>query len=97
MHCKLLRFTDRQYIIKNAARLLKNNPFYGSNIYISDDVTPRIREQRQRLRQFHLQSIQQDSRVQFAYIPMSVPPIISYKLKSGAFKTFKLGQSNPIA
>ncbi|XP_038061921.1 uncharacterized protein LOC119732469 [Patiria miniata] len=97
IHCKLLRYTDRQHIIKNAARHLKNNPFQGSNIFISDDVTQRIREQRRRLREQHLQSIRQDSRVQFAYIPMSVPAVISYKLKSGSFKTFRMGQSNLIS
>ena len=97
IHVKLLRYTDRKFILKNAARTLKNNPYKGANIYITDDVTSRIRAGRKCLREDHLQSIRNDSRVQFAYIPMSVPAVISYKLKSGPFKTFRLGEATPIS
>ena len=97
IHCKLLRYTDRQYILKNAARLLKNNPYKGTNIFISDDVTPRVRQARKRLRDDHLQSIRRDSRVQFAYLPHSVPAVIHYKLTSGPLKTFRLGDADPIS
>ena len=93
IHCRLLRYTDRQHIIKSASRCLRNNKFKGSNIYISDDVTPKIREARKDLRLRHLPSIRRDERVQFAFIPMSIPPVITYKLHTVQFKTFRHGDA----
>ena len=87
IHCMLRRYTDRQLIIKNPAGCLKNNPFKQSKIFISDDVTAKTRGARNRLRQDHLPGIWSDHRVSFAYIPMSLPPIISYKLTSGQFRS----------
>jgi len=37
--------TDRQYILANAAKYLKENQYVGSLLYISDDVTKDVREQ----------------------------------------------------
>ena len=88
IHCKLLRYGDRQLILRNAAKLLKGNKFNGSNIYISDDVTTRVRDFRKRLREENLPGLRRDERVQFAYIPWSVPPLIRYKLHTGEFKTY---------
>lgn len=88
IHCKFLRYNDRQYILKNAAKLLRNNKYRGSSVYISDDVTRTIRDGRKQLRENQLQSIRQDERVNFAFIPWTIPPVIRYKLHSGAFKSF---------
>ena len=46
IHVYLLKYTDRQYILANAAKCLKENQYDGSSLYISDDVTKDVREQR---------------------------------------------------
>ena len=91
IHCRLLRYGDRQYILKNALKHLKNNKFKGNNIFITDDVTPKVRAHRKELREIHLRRIQREKRVHFAYIPWSVPAMISYKIHDGPFKSFRLG------
>ena len=88
IHCKLLRYGDRQHILRNAAKHLKGNKFNGSTIYISDDVTANVRDSRKRLREENLPGLRRDQRVQFAYIPWSIPPLIRYKLHTGEFKTY---------
>ena len=90
IHCKLLRYGDRHHILKNAAKLLRNNQYKGANIFISDDVSAKARNARKQLREDHLPSIRQDERVNFAFVPWSLPPVIMYKLHSGAFKSFTL-------
>ena len=39
IHVKLLRYPARAAILKQAPRSLKNHPYHGNNIFISDDVT----------------------------------------------------------
>ena len=94
IHCRLLRFTDRQHILKQAPSALRNNPYKGSHIFISDDVTSNIRNARKQLRENHLPGIHHDARAQFAFIPWSVPAVITYKLHSGTFKSFRLGDAS---
>ena len=50
IHSKLLRYPDRQYLLKQAAKSLRNNPYKGSKIYISDDVTSYTRNTHKQLR-----------------------------------------------
>jgi len=49
IHVYLLRYSDRQYILANAAKCLKDNQYEGSTLFISDDVTKEVREQRKKL------------------------------------------------
>ena len=51
IHVYLLKYTDRQYILANAAKCLKENQYDGSSLYISDDVTKDVQEQRKKLRE----------------------------------------------
>ena len=81
IHVYLLKYTDRQYILANAAKCLKENQYDGSSLYISDDVTKDVREQRQKLKEKHLKNLRQRDDVQFAYVAWSVPAKILYKLK----------------
>ena len=53
VHVYLLRYTDKQYILHNAASTLKEKPFQGANLYISDDVSKRMREDRKKLKGAH--------------------------------------------
>ena len=77
----LLKYTDRQYILANAAKCLKENQYDGSSLYISDDVTKDVLEQRKKLKEKHLKNLRQRDEVQFAYVAWSVPAKILYKLK----------------
>ena len=91
IHCKLLRSGDREYILRNASKCLRNKTFKKSKVFITDDVTERVRHARKRLRENELQEIRNDDRVHFAYIPFSLPPVIKFKLHTGAFKTHRPG------
>ena len=51
LHVYLLKYTDRQYILANAVKCLKENQYDGSSLYISDDVTKDVREQRKKLKE----------------------------------------------
>ena len=57
IHVYLLKYTDRQYILANAAKCLKENQCDGSSLYISDDVTKDVREQRKQLKEKHLMNL----------------------------------------
>ena len=48
VHVYLLRYTDKEYVLRNAASKLKDNPFQGANLFISDDVSKAVREQRKK-------------------------------------------------
>ena len=81
IHVYLLKYTDRQYILANAAKCLKENQYDGLSLFISDDVTKDVREQRKKLKKKHLMNLRQRDDVQFAYVAWSVPAKILYKLK----------------
>ena len=72
IHVYLLKYTDRQYILANAAKCLNENQYDGSSLYISDDVTKDVREQRKKLKEKHLKNLHQRDNVQFAYEAWSV-------------------------
>ena len=59
IHVYLLKYTDRQYILVNAAKCLKENQYDGSSLYISDDVTKDDRKQRKKLKEKHLMNLRQ--------------------------------------
>ena len=80
VHVYLLRYTAKEYILRNAASKLRENPFHEANLYISDDVSKSVREQRKKLKERHLNKIRSREDVQFAYIPWSVPARIIFKL-----------------
>ena len=46
IHVYLLRYKDRQFILANAVKTVKDNPYKESNLYLSDDVTKGVRDQR---------------------------------------------------
>ena len=94
IHVYLLRYTDKQYILRNAASALKDNPFQEANLYISDDVSKKVRDDRKKLKELHLEEIRAREEVDFAYIPWNVPARILYKVKdSNKFKSFFLPEA----
>ena len=87
----LLKFTDEQYILRNAAAKLKDHPFQEANLFISDDVSRKVREDRKKSRENHLDAIHACEDVEFAFIPWSVPAHILFKNKdTDKLKSFSL-------
>ena len=76
----LLRYTDKQYILRNAASKLKDNPVQDANLYISDVFSKIVRDDRKKLKERHLEDFRQREDVQLAYVPCNVPARILYKL-----------------
>lgn len=61
----LLRFTDKQYILRNAVAKLKDHSFQGANLFISDDVSSKVRDNRRKLKGNHLEAIRAHEDVEF--------------------------------
>ena len=81
VHVYLLRYTDKQYILRNAASKLRDNPFLQANLYISADVSKSVRDNRKKLKERRLEEFRQREDVGFAYIPWTIPARILYKVQ----------------
>lgn len=53
----------------------------GAKIFISDDVSKGVREERKKLKERHLDSIRSREEVEYAFIPWNIPARILYKVK----------------
>lgn len=89
IHVLFLRYQDKLKVLKNAAKSLKENPYQKSKVFITDDVSSKVRTERSFLRKNYLDSVRTNPQVLFAYIPWSVPARIIYKTTSNVFKTLK--------
>ena len=69
VHVYMLRYTDKVNLLKLAASKLKDNKYKESMIFISDDVSKSVRDDRSKLRKNYLQEIKARPEVQFAFIP----------------------------
>lgn len=91
IHVYLLRYTDKVNLLKLAASKLKDNKYKESMIFISNDVSKSVRNDRSKLRKNHLQEIKAKPEVQFAFIPWSVPArILCKKDGTDSLKSFYL-------
>ena len=74
IHVALLRYPDKQFILRNAAAKLKDNPYLDAKIFISDDVSKAVRDERKILKDRHLaiEEIRNREDVEYAFIPWSV-------------------------
>ncbi|KAL9976481.1 hypothetical protein ACROYT_G013789 [Oculina patagonica] len=79
IHVALLRYPDKQFILRNAAAKLKDNPYLDAKIFISDDVSKAVRDEGKILKDRHLEEIRNQEGVEYAFIPWSVPLRILYK------------------
>ena len=90
IHVKLLRFADREAILKRSSAL-KDVRIRGSRVGISDDVHKDTREEHKRL-MVTVKKMRQENK--FAFIPYSVPRVIKYKTgpkdAPGPLKTLRL-------
>ena len=84
IHVCLLRYTDKVYILKNAAAKLKNNKY---------KVSKSVRMERTELRKNHLPNIKKRENVLYAFIPWSVPAQILHK-EDGTEKLKSFSLSN---
>ena len=83
IYMKILNWEDKEYLLKISPSRLKRNSFgFGANavkIYISDDVSKKVRDDRKLFRQRYLKDIQQKQGVKVAFVPFLVPARIQYK------------------
>ena len=95
IHVYLLRYTDKVFILKSAASKLKDNKYRNSQLFISDHVSKTVRMERAKLRKDFLPAVKAKTKVQFAFIPWSIPAQILYK-EDGAerLKSFQLPKNN---
>ena len=49
IYVNLLRYGDREKILRIAPKSLKNKPYHGSKVYITDDVSKQVRADRKKL------------------------------------------------
>ena len=75
IHVKLLRFGDREAILKRSSAL-KDVRMRGSKVGISDDVHKDTRDEHKRL-MVKVKQLRDENK--FAFIPNSVPRVIKYK------------------
>ena len=85
IHVYLLKYTDRQYILANMAKCLKENQYDGLSLFISNDVTKDVREQRKKLKEKHLMNLRQRDDVQFAYVAVQFQLRFCINLKTIQF------------
>ena len=56
IHVALLRFTDKQYICSKDAAKLRDHPFQEANLFISDDVSRKVRKDQKKLKENYLEA-----------------------------------------
>ena len=81
IHVKYLNWMDKEYVLKRAPKLLKNNP-YGrqqATLIITDNVTKIVHEQRKILKTQYLPKILEKPDVKVGFIPHVVPAQTQYK------------------
>ena len=95
IHVALLRYTDKPFILRNAATKLKDNPFQDAKFFISDDVSKAVRDERKKLKERHLESFHTREDVEYAFVPWSIPARILYKVNGSLkLKSFILSASD---
>ena len=96
IHIKLLRFTDREAILKRSS-VLKGVTIRGSKVGVSDDVHKDTRMEHKQL-MVKVKKLREENK--FAFIPNSVPRLIKYKDgpkdSPGSLKTLRLSDLHKV-
>ena len=81
IHCRLLNWEDKDYLSKIAAGRLQRNLFGKDQIkiYVSDDVSKKVSDQRKELREKYLPDIRMKSNVKIAFVLLMIPARIQYR------------------
>lgn len=90
IHVKLLRYPDRVAILKQASSL-KDNPYHGNNIFISDDVSVAVRKQRKQLVRVK-KLLQQKHPGKRVFIPHVVPAVLLREDSNGELVRVRPGE-----
>ena len=91
--CRFLHWGDKEYVLKRAPKAFKDNP-YGAGkglIFVTDDVSHKVRRERKTLREEHLPALREKSSVKVAFIPFLMPARIQYE-EGDSWKFFLLAQ-----
>ena len=80
IHADLLKYPDKQFILRNSATKLKDNPYECAKIFISD-VSKDVREERMKLKEWHLDGICSREEVEYAFVPWNILARILHKVK----------------
>lgn len=89
IHVRFRDLSDRDKILQAAPGKLKDTPYRGAKIFISDDVCPAIRNARKALRA-KLPEVRQGAGVRYAYVPRSVQAcIVMVKTDGSRHKIYK--------
>ena len=92
IHVYLPRYPDKGRIQKAAMNTLKDNPFFHSQIFVSDNVSKSVWSVRAKLGKDHLKQLKERKGAQFTFIPWSVPMQMLYEeTYSESLKSFKIG------
>lgn len=83
IHVKLLRYGDREKVLRSAPKSLKNKPYNGQNVFIADDVSAKVREERKKLIA-ERNKMRGDGK--FAMVPWTVPACLLVKSHDGNLK-----------
>jgi len=67
------------FIVKSAARKLKDKKYKNLQLFISDDLSKTVCKEQAKLRRNYLPAVKARRNVKFAFIPWSVPAQIFYK------------------
>ncbi|XP_072023244.1 uncharacterized protein [Amphiura filiformis] len=82
MFVKLLRYPDREVLLKSASKYLKDKEYRGEKIFITDDVTQAVRAERKQLIGLRKKLIKEGK---YAFVPWTVPACLLVK-RGGAYK-----------
>ena len=77
-------------LLKVAASKSKDNKYKESMIFISDDVSKSVRDDRSKVRKNYLQELKARPEVQFAFIPYRVTARNLYTEETNSFKSYYL-------
>ena len=87
IHVKFLRYGDRDVVLRSAPRCLKDNLYEGSRVFVTDDVSEKVRSERKKLIPIR-NTMRKDGK--FALVPWTVPASLLTKLPDGTLKSYSV-------
>ena len=85
IHVKFLRYGDRDSVLRAAPKSLKDKLYQGSRVFITDDVSEKVRAERKKLISIR-NKIRKEGN--FAVVPWTVPACLLVKHVDGNLKSF---------
>ena len=83
--------SNTSYVYAGAKLHAEDHPLQEANLFISDDVSRKVREDRKKLKENHLVVFHSCEDMEFDFIPWSIPACIIFKTKdTDKLKSFSL-------